>query len=244
MGHAGEIQTRKWQGMEVDERFLMKEQLNVHFRYAMERTRAATQQSISPDMPWAEMHFIERVSGQPLNPGNTYTIWPYYGGDKEIRGSGVFTHTYMERYFPKHANPTENDNDELRGIRYEYGDLGDVIAHMVDQPLTRQAYLPVWFPEDTGVLHKGRVPCTLGYHFIIRDGKLHCNYYIRSCDLVRHFKNDVYLTVRLVQHILAKLQADPKFNEIEPGFLNMYITSLHCFKAEYNQIKRTAQTIQ
>ncbi len=35
-----------------------------------------------------------------------------------------------------------------RGIRYRYADLHDVIDTLNKDPLTRQAYIPIWFPED------------------------------------------------------------------------------------------------
>jgi thymidylate synthase len=71
--------------------------------------------------------------------------------------------------------------------------------------MTRQAYFPIFFPEDTGAVHGGRIPCTLGYHFLLRSGLLHCWYEIRSCDAVRHFRDDLYLATRLVQWVVAEL---------------------------------------
>jgi thymidylate synthase len=139
----------------------------------------------------------------------------------------------MERFWPKYAN------QELKrvvprphqGIRYSYGDLNDIISHLAKHPLSRQAYLPIWFPEDTGVHHGERVPCTLGYHFIQRDGYLHTIYYIRSCDVVRHFQDDIYLAVRLTIWLLEKLrEVDPEWKKVLPGFFTMHITSLHAFK--------------
>src|SRR5690606_6346025 len=120
-----------------------------------------------------------------------------------------FSHTYPERFWPKWAG-VEDYGMKLRdftheGIRFLYGDYNDLIEVIKKDPTTRQAYLPIWFPEDLNAAINGqRVPCTLGYHFIIRRGYLHINYFIRSCDIIRHFKNDIYLACRLVYDVIKK----------------------------------------
>src|SRR5947208_10029696 len=62
------------------------------------------QEQIQPNLPWAEKHFEERMCGVPLNPGETYKEWPWYRGNVEThKEEGKFSHTYMERYWPKKA---------------------------------------------------------------------------------------------------------------------------------------------
>lgn len=182
---------------------------------------------VGPDLPWAEDHFEERVSGYPLNPPPSEKWWPWRDttSDNEAftEDGEKFSHTYPERYWPKKANVLYLGGYTHQGIRYRYGDLGDVVDQLNESPLTRQAYLPVWFPEDTGAVQGQRVPCSLGYHFLIREGLLHCAYYIRSCDVLRHFRNDVYLTARLMQWVSSQLE------DVQVGELHMYISSLHCF---------------
>jgi thymidylate synthase len=147
----------------------------------------------------------------------------------------------MERYWPKRAGDMTHhveDDDHARpihGIRYEYGDLKDVWDLLYNEPGTRQAYLPVWFPEDTGVLHGGRVPCTLGYHFIMRNKQLHIVYNMRACDAIRHFRNDVYLTMRLAHWMLDQLRKrGGMWDLVSLGTLTMHITSFHVFMKEKN----------
>jgi thymidylate synthase len=102
--------------------------------------------------------------------------------------------------------------------------------------------LPIWFPEDTGSSHGGRVPCTLGYHFIRRDNVLHVVYFIRSCDYLRHFRDDIYLAVRKVMWIIKELQEigghSDSWMKVKPGTFTMHITSLHIFENEYELVKR------
>lgn len=205
---------------------------------------------ISPNLPWARDHFLERVGGKPLNPGKEWARWPWGNSADKFRTEDVpqdgkpcssekgFSHTYMERMWPKHANCTSESEwlPTLEGIRYKYGDAMDVVLHLQQEPLSRQAYLPIWFPEDTGKLDV-RVPCTLGYHFIHRHGYLHCTYYIRSCDLMRHFRDDIYLTVRLQLWLLDELRKrDAQWNAVRPGLFTMHIVSLHLFRNDYQKM--------
>jgi FAD/FMN-containing dehydrogenase len=232
--HTGEWQSLDTSGSKAHATY---ELLNVRFPWTnVPDSIADLQQIVKPNLPWAENHFRERVSGHPLNPGVEYANWPWYKNNVDThRADGTFSHTYMERYWPKDANDGDINGEQHKGIRYLYGDLADVADLLIKAPLTRQAYLPVWFPEDTGAVHGERVPCSLGYHFIIRDGLLHCNYYIRSCDIVRHFRDDVYLTARLMQWVCRRYNgrgddsSHPGPNMIQPGELNMHITSLHAF---------------
>jgi hypothetical protein len=151
-----------------------------------------------------------------------------------------FDHTYAERMWP---NALEGGSLPLRGLRYSYGDAMDVAEHLFRAPDSRQAYLPIWFPEDTGKLDV-RVPCSLGYHFIHRNGYLHCVYYIRSCDMYRHFRDDIYLTVRLQLWMLERLRTlsdtfeDGKIDwrGVKPGMFTMHITSLHLFTNDFRKL--------
>jgi hypothetical protein len=143
----------------------------------------------------------------------------------------------------------------MRGIRFDYGDLDDVVDLLVRSPLTRQAYLPIWFPEDTGAHHRQRVPCTLGYHFMIRESQLSCRYYMRSCDLIRHFTDDLYMAARLMQWITDQLNMCPNpwhdsaparkvlvcpecKSSVKTGRLIMYISSLHAFTGDAYKLKQ------
>lgn len=195
---------------------------------------------VQPNMPWAEDHFQERVSGQPLNPPPSHEWWPF-NVDQNIdhTNQGKFSHTYPERIWAKDAieNRSIKATDEPQGIRFNYGDLEDVVMLMKRSPYTRQAYLPIWFPEDTGARHGERVPCTIGYHFLTRRDSLtlkdrtRITYFIRSCDFIRYFRDDVYMAGRLLQWMCNQLGT-------EPDKLVMNIISLHIFKDDL-EVMRT-----
>lgn len=238
------VDVGEWQSLRGDEagpRARTVELLNTSFTYDIPETVEKLQEDVKPNLPWAEDHFQERVSGEPLNPGQEYQNWPWYKGNVETHKQvGKFSHTYMERYWPKLACGGDDEMAAHFGIRYPYGDLNDVVDLLARSPGTRQAVLPVWFPEDTGAVHGERVPCSLFYHFIQREGKLHIVYTIRSCDFFRHFRDDVYLTCRLAQWVLQqcyeKGSKDFTWLDVKVGSLTMHITSLHIFEAELKRL--------
>lgn len=256
------VHTATWQGVDISKRpeAQMMELLNVTFAVANagDRDPMVLAQATGCNMPWAENHFQERVCGQPINPGVEWANWPWaHKAGEFLNEDGKFNHNYMERYWPKFAgsfdrpvNSAKEYPEEMercgvlpdvanRGIYHNYGDLNDVVNLLGRDPLTRQAYLPIFFPEDTGAVHGERVPCTLGYHFIVRNGELHLVYYLRSCDFVRHMRDDIYLSVRLQQWVLAELRArfGEFWSEVRPGSFTMHVTSLHCFVNDFRTLQ-------
>lgn len=243
------LNTGEWQSRDITDNSMMatREQLHVAIKFSIPETQEVLADLVEPNLPWAEDHFQERVSGEPLNPPPSEAWWPFaQQGNLEAKSQGeAFSHTYPERMWPKKAGgiPHSQDWQGHFGIRFPYGDLLDVV-NLLDKSLyTRQAYLPIWFPEDTGTVHGERVPCTLGYHFIVRGNKLDITYYIRSCDYMRHFHDDVYMAARLAQWMVHELNArnERKANTdrpmISPRHLIMAITSFHVFNGDVDNLK-------
>lgn len=261
------IHPARWQGIDISTRpdAEMVELLNVGLDIDLRGIEDLDHWRVEcqPNLPWADDHFAERVSGNPLNPPPSWAWWPWAGSARNFREGEKFNHTYPERYWPKLAGDEPFDEFDVRtyapnlisretpntGIRGEYGDLRDVVELLRRDPLTRQAYLPIFFPEDTGVGDGGRKPCTLGYQFIVRDNKLHVFYPMRSCDLLRHFRDDCYLTVRLAVWVLEELarvtEVQPRtsgefdfWSHVTLGSLTMHMTSLHCFIGDFLLLRK------
>jgi thymidylate synthase len=236
LANAPDVEVGEWQAIRDDRaqtRTIEAQDLSFSFPLPLsDAPKIALQIVVQPNLPWAEDHFLERVSGAPLNPPPSHSWWPYAQADNaEHTDVGKFSHTYPERIWPKFAESLAIRS----GIRFEYGDLNDVIELLRQRPATRQAFLPIWFPEDgTAALAGARVPCTLGYHFLIRGGRLKIVYYIRSCDFYRHFRDDVYMTGRLAQWVADKVG-------VATGDLVMHISSLHIFSAERAKIRAEMQ---
>ena len=241
----------EWQSIHDPNVPKVREMLHVAFEYQMPRRADDAAFLTGARMPWAEDHFQERVSGLPLNPAPSEAWWPFASkkeGDtnRDHKSEGEkFSHTYPERMWPKHAEmpPPEVGSGFLptqHGIRFDYGDLQDVVNQLAATPMTRQAYLPIWFPEDTGVVHGKRVPCTLGYHFIITpSGYLDISYFMRSTDLLRHFQDDVYMAMRLAQWVVERIQqvwdgrdSGSPIAELKVGKLIFHTANMHIFEGD------------
>lgn len=267
------VHTERWQGADISNKPEMRtEELhNARIDVPMKGIESLDywRSDISPNLPWADDHFAERVCGEPLNPGVQWANWPYGKSAAGFRNEhGQFNHSYMERMWPKFAGMT--DKGELggtlcdssyvvecnrtqeppgtadqwpshKGIRWIYGDLGDVVNLLANEPLTRQAWLPLFFPEDTGVGDGGRKPCTLGYQFLMRNNELHIYYPLRSCDYIRHMRDDCYLAVRLLIWVLEQCRKiNDRWNDVRPGNYLMHMTSLHIFENDRALIRRAA----
>lgn len=261
-----EVDTGHWQGITTGGRpdMVTRELLDLVFTAPVPDHIESLRACIEPNLPWADDHFEERVSRDPSNPGEQYKHWPWWHGQTAQTMSGmeahspgadsvqgVFSHTYQERFWPKYAQRRE-DSDRVKpreGIRYRYGDLDSVVNLLVAHPHTRQATFPIFFPEDTGAAHGGRIPCTLHYHFMLRNEKLHMWYAIRSCDAVRHFRDDIYLACRLLLWVIDECTslADSLYAgdtvglnpwaRVEPGELHFTAYSFHYHKGDEHHVR-------
>lgn len=235
------------QDVSNDPQFDTYELADVMVTYSAPAMPKTAQAAMSPNLPWAEDHFQERVCGEPLNPAPSEAWWPFkQNGNAAHKTGEVFSHTYPERVWPKYAN-LENtmlfkngrEANMNVGIRYPYGDLDDVVRLLGTDPFTRQAYLPIWFPEDTGAVFGQRVPCSLGYHFIRRGVVIDCIYTMRSCDFFRHYTDDAYMAIRLLQDVVSRVVSEypsephgGHFAVPYVGRLIMNIANLHAFRGD------------
>lgn len=229
------VKVDKWQGIEAPKE--MFEAFDLSWKAPMPHTKKLLAEQTGANLPWAEEHFLERVSGIPHNPPPSHTNWPFgQNNNKRFTKDEKFNHTYPERFWPKYAGDyVDNVKPGIKniGIRYDYGDYNDLILLLKRDPTTRQAYLPIFFPEDTGAVHGGRVPCTLGYLIYQRNGLLNISYKIRACDYIRHFRDDIYMAVRLAQDILERLQkSDPWWMDIKLGYIKFECDNFHVFSGE------------
>lgn len=214
--HAGKVvQTKRWQGKEAPPPMI--EIVQSVMMMQMEQDPQVISDLAGATQPWAEIHFGERVSGEPLNPPPSHTMW-LTKTEEYLADDAKFDHTYPERMWPKTLGMT--------GVRFDIGDLQDVVEVLKNDPNTRQAVMPMFSYEDITAAKLGkRVPCSIAWNFMIRDGKMHCTYPLRSCDAVRHLHNDIYFANMLVLWIINQLPYD-----VVPGTLQMPIMSLHCFE--------------
>lgn len=161
--------------------------------------------------PWADEEFKERINPYGnVNPGTAYKlrqeIWNEYMHD------GKFAYSYNERFFRNRQ-------------------LDKIIARLQEDNDSRQLWLSVWdLNEDVNKLGGiSRVPCSLGYNFQFREGKLNIHYVMRSCDFNTHFPNDVYLAIRLLEYVAERCN-------MEVGNFTHTMFSLHVYKKDVSDV--------
>lgn len=162
-----------------------------------------------PSQPWANYEFAERIlgiDGMPRNPGIAWErrrkVWTEFLDD-----DGLFSYTYSERLS-------------------QFCQVRRIVDRIIKDPDSRQLFISVWNPSDIKNLGGiSRVPCTLGYQIQIRKKELNITYLQRSCDLITHFINDVYLAHRLQSYLANE-------TGYQSGTYTHWIGSLHLFKKD------------
>ena len=173
-----------------------RELIDVHYGVASPHL-----DDLDPHQPWADKEFEDRIAGEVRNPGNSWKELPEVWEPMK-EPSGRYSYTYNERILFQRS-----------GILHELG----------DNPNSREAYLSIWnSTADPFRLGVRRVPCTLGYQFLIREDKLNLIYLQRSCNFNKHFQDDIYLARKLQEWVANELG-------MAPGGYSHWIGSLHVF---------------
>lgn len=143
----------------------------------------------------------DRTGAVPMNPGNAYKERPEVW-DEFLHG-GKFHYTYSERFVPQ---------------------LGMIVNELQTRPDTRQAIMAMHQGprEEQAMGGKGRVPCSMYYQFLLREGKLHIIYTMRSCDLLTHFPIDVILARLMQEYVADQIGADMGDTTYFAGSLHAY----------------------
>lgn len=133
---------------------------------------------------------------EQMNPGNAYktrlSVWDQFLRD------GKFAYTYAERFAPQLAGvirQLEVNPDTRQAV---------VSIHSNISPDALQMVAPSYDYFGMGGLH--RIPCSLHYQFLRRNGGLDMIYSMRSCDFLTHFAVDILLALRMKEYIRGELQ--------------------------------------
>ncbi len=160
----------------------------------------------SENPEYVHEEFNERVNIGMKNPGEAWKLDEDYW--RKFLHNGRFSYTYS--------------------VRMQW--LHEMMQHLHANPTTRQCWLPIWWTQDNMNLGTGvRVPCSLGYHLMVRQDKLHLQYVMRSCDFSKHFEKDVLLALMLQTYISGYLGVDE-------GTFTHTIFSLHAFAKDLEGI--------
>lgn len=171
--------------------------------------------------------FNDRLSGQQLNPGTSWSERPEVW--TEFLHDGKFAYTYSERMTPQ--------LDKIKRELRVHPDTRQAVINIH----SNVAALPGWYsPADTKALgHNivwastdcentggaGRIPCSMYYQFLRRGEKLDLIYTMRSCDLLVHYPVDLMLALRLQSRWADDLG-------LKPGTFTHFIGSLHAYQKD------------
>lgn len=160
---------------------------------------------------YCKQEILDRIDRRGLNPGNSYKIrmdlWQKLMSKKD---GEKFDYTYSER------------------INYS-SQLDNAIQALKEDEHTRRAMVMVFRPEDTMESSgcQTRIPCSVSYQFLIRNGKLMILYYIRSNDYFKHFAIDIWLTHAIQEYVCEQLK--DVYPDLKVGSLNYYAGSFHAY---------------
>lgn len=172
---------------------------------------------------YIELEFADRTSGEALNPGHSYLARPEVW--EQFLHNGVFAYTYSERMsaqLPALIEELRKRPNSRQGIISIHSNIcvGQYIEH---KGPARQNVIP-----GADMLNRGgtaRIPCSMYYQFLIRNGRLDLIYTMRSCDYLTHFVVDLMLAMRLQKYVADKLN-------LPTGQLTWFAGSLHAYRKD------------
>jgi thymidylate synthase len=190
-------QTMQDKDISDDEDYGTRELLNYDYMVLQPRL-----EDLNPSQPWADAEFEERIEFVTEARAEAWNLRPEVWQEFHDRG---LSYTYGERY---------------------YAGLEEIVDELRTHPESRQLYLSVWdLIIDANRLGRQRVPCSLGYWFVKRDGELHMTYMQRSADFATHFENDQYLSRKLQEYVAGQVG-------IPAGRFTHWIGSLHIYQKD------------
>ncbi len=173
--------------------------------------------------PWCDAEFSERINPTIDNPGSAWKmrpdVWTQFLNEKL-----EFDYTYGDRL---------NRNESI----------DEVVNELLFNPDSRQAILAIW-DRNIDVHNLGgkrRIPCSIYYQILIREGKLHIIYAQRSADVVTHFGNDIYLAWQMGRYFTRLLKSQGL--DIEQGYLYHNIGSLHVYNKDIPKLEECVKSL-
>ena len=155
------------------------------------------------------------------------TLWVLSGGSR------IDT---LKNYIPRAA---EFSDDGLTwrgayGPRIDAG-LRKVISSLLRDTYTRQAYLPIYWSLDTGVMSKD-IPCNVGLSFNRRGDFLDITRFCRSNDLILGYSGINHFEFSILLALVAGRVG------LKPGKYFNYVVSLHAYDKDMEKLRRIAES--
>lgn len=189
---------------------------------------------LNPVLPWAQGEWVERVQGIEFNPVNPGAAWTTRTDEHikwfeflEIDGEALPTGVSLKNTSPKGPSRFAYNYSERLAVNQQ---VWRIIRELRKNPTSRQLYIAMWDPHtDPHRLGHNRVPCSIGWHFLLRDHHINMTYTMRSCDLITHWDNDVWLAVKLQMYIAQGAN-------IEMGQFCQFVHSFHVYLKDVEEV--------
>lgn len=111
----------------------------------------------------------------------------------------------------------------------------DLVKKLREDKDTRQAIMTIYDGKMDLSQKTKDMPCTLNFHFMIRNDKLNLTTYMRSNDLFWGFQYDIFNFTMIQEMILNELKM--YMPELELGTYTHTTTSLHVYKRHFNLLE-------
>ena len=142
-----------------------------------------------------------------------------------MQGNGKFHYTYSERICPQFRT---------------------VVERLARDPGSRQGIVQIFDALDPGGMSSqkslgddqlnaegvGRIPCSMYYQLMVREGKVDLIYTMRSCDFLTHFIIDLVLALRMQRHVVEMLNNYGTNTDLKVGTFTYFTGSLHAYQKD------------
>lgn len=145
-------------------------------------------------------------------------------------------------FYPDKLHPRLREVMEGAGFSYEYrtrlqGMVPSVTSTLINNPDSRRAYWSIFQPLDgQRAMLPTRIPCSLGYHFLIREvpghgARLHVTYVQRSADFDSFWLSDLWFASQMQYLIWSSIRNNTASSEAQLclGQISHIILSFHTF---------------
>lgn len=114
--------------------------------------------------------------------------------------------------------------------RHSIDQFEKVIEKLKNDTFSRQAIMVIFDPYYDYTQTKD-VPCTISFHFLLRNNKLHMNTYMRSNDAMLGHVIDVFTFTMIQELIATEIECDL-------GTYNHFVGSFHLYEKDINKAKK------
>jgi hypothetical protein len=138
----------------------------------------------------------------------------------------------LTQFVPSFSQYSSNGEtiDGAYGTRINRGNqLNNCIKSLIKTPETRRAVISIYCgPDDLNGAGGVNTPCTLNFHFLVRNGKLNMKVMMRSNDIVLGLTNDIFTFTMLHEYVSIK-------TGIPLGSYSHFASSLHLYTSDVDK---------